>query len=142
VPGGRGACPRQARREPLRKGGLIDALLDFHKGWSWVVIATNGLAGLVALAAWQVPHIRRRWWVVLTAIAEVALMVQVTTGAILVSDESITAPRIHMFYGFVGFATVSLAYSSRDSMRGRLEMLYGLVGLFLMGIGIRAAITR
>ena len=103
---------------------------------------TNGLAGLVALAAWRVPAVRRRWWVVLTAIAEVTLVVQVTTGAVLVSDETITAPRIHMFYGFVGFATVSLAYSSRDSMRGRLEMLYGLVGLFLMGIGIRAAITR
>ncbi|HYH51523.1 MAG TPA: hypothetical protein VEG38_18410, partial [Acidimicrobiia bacterium] len=79
---------------------------------------------------------------VLTALAEVALVVQVTTGAVLMSDDTITAPRIHMFYGFVGFATVSLAYSSRDSMRGRLEMLYGLVGLFLMGIGIRAAITR
>jgi hypothetical protein len=132
------------RRDPAgeRRGRLIETLLDFHKGWSWVVIATNGLAGVVALAAWRLPHIRRRWWVALTAIAEVALVVQVTTGAILVSDESITAPRIHMFYGFVGFATVSLAYSSRDSMRGRLEMLYGLVGLFLMGVGIRAAITR
>ena len=67
---------------------------------------------------------------------------QVTTGAALVSDETVTAPRIHMFYGFVGFATVGIAYSSRDSMRGRLEMLYGIVGLFLMGVGLRAAVTR
>jgi hypothetical protein len=103
----------------------------------------NGLAGFMALAAWRVSEQqRRRWWVVATAIAEGALLVQVTTGAILVSDDAITAPRIHMFYGFVGFATVGLAYSSRDSMRGRVEVLYGLVGLFLMGIGIRAAITR
>jgi hypothetical protein len=107
-----------------------------------VTIVANGLAGAVALVAWRVHRVPRRWWVVLTALAEIALLVQVTTGAVLVSDETITAPRIHMFYGFVGFATVSLAYSSRDSMRGRLEMLYGLVGLFLMGIGIRAAITR
>jgi hypothetical protein len=102
----------------------------------------NGLAGLVALAAWRVPRVPRRWWVIATALAEAALLVQVTTGAILVSDETVTAPRIHMFYGFVGFATVGLAFASRDSMRGRIEMLYGLVGLFLMGIGIRAAITR
>jgi hypothetical protein len=121
---------------------LIDALLTFHQDWAWVVILSNGLAGLVALAAWRLPRLRTRWWVVATAIAELALVVQVTTGAILVSDETITAPRIHLFYGFVGFVTVGLAYSSRDSMRGRLEMLYGLVGLFLMGIGIRAAITR
>jgi hypothetical protein len=107
-----------------------------------VVIVANGLAGIVALVAWRLRSMPRRWWVVLTAIAEVALLVQVTSGAVLVSDETITAPRIHMFYGFVGFATVGLAYSSRDSMRGRLEMLYGLVGLFLMGIGLRAAITR
>jgi hypothetical protein len=80
--------------------------------------------------------------VVATALAEIALLVQVTTGALIVSDETITAPRIHMFYGFVGFATVGIAYSSRDSMRGRVEMLYGLVGLFLMGVGIRATMTR
>ncbi|HET9771145.1 MAG TPA: hypothetical protein VFS16_09675, partial [Acidimicrobiia bacterium] len=112
-----------------------------------MVIVANGLAGLLALAAWKVPARRagrpgRAWWVIATALAEVALVVQVTTGALLVSDETITAPRIHMFYGFVGFATVGIAYSSRDSMRGRLEMLYGAVGLFLMGVGIRATLTR
>jgi hypothetical protein len=106
-----------------------------------VVIVANGLAGLVALVAWRLRTVPKKWWVALTALAEIALLVQVTTGAMLVSDD-ITAPRIHMFYGFVGFATVGLAYSSRDSMRGRLEVLYGLVGLFLMGIGLRAAITR
>ena len=119
------------------------SLAGLHTVWAWVVIVANGLAGLIALVAWRVPgRLRRRWWVVAAAIAEIALLVQVTTGAILVSDETISAPRVHMFYGFVGFATVGLAYSSRDSMRGRLEVLYGLVGLFLMGIGIRAAVTR
>ncbi len=111
------------------------------------MIVANGLAGLLALAAWRFPARRgrpphRTWWVIATALAEVALVVQVTTGALLVSDETITAPRIHMFYGFVGFATVGIAYSSRDSMRGRLEMLYAAVGLFLMGVGIRATLTR
>ena len=107
-----------------------------------MAILANALAGLVALAAWRAPGLRGRWVFAGTVAAEVALLVQVTTGAVLVSDERITAPRIHMFYGFVGFATISIAYSSRESMRGRLELLYGLVGLFLMGIGIRATITR
>jgi len=107
-----------------------------------VTIVANGLAGLVALVAWRAPSLRGRWVFAVTVAAEIALLVQVTTGAALVSDETITAPRIHMFYGFVGFATVGIAYSSRDSMRGRLEMLYGLVGLFLMGVGLRAAVTR
>jgi hypothetical protein len=134
------------RRHPARER-LIDGLLGFHRSWAWAVIVANGLAGLLALAAWKVPGRRgrpprRAWWVIATALAEAALVVQVTTGAILVSDEAITAPRIHMFYGFVGFATVGIAYSSRDSMRGRVEMLYGAVGLFLMGVGIRASLTR
>jgi hypothetical protein len=34
--------------------------------------------------------------------------------------------------------TVGLAYSYRYQMEGRLELLYGLVGFFLMGVGIRA----
>ena len=107
-----------------------------------MVIGANALAGVVALAAWRSPRLRGRGVFAGTVAAEIALLVQVTTGAALVSDESITVPRIHMFYGFVGFATVGIAYSSRESMRGRLELLYGLVGLFLMGIGIRATITR
>ncbi|MGH9035315.1 MAG: hypothetical protein ACRD0O_06080, partial [Acidimicrobiia bacterium] len=45
---------------------------------------------------------------------------------------------IHMFYGFVTFATVSIALASRDQMRGRQELFYGLIGLFLMGVGLRA----
>ena len=45
-----------------------------------------------------------------------------------------------MFYGFLAFLTVGLAYQYRNQMRGRREMLYGLVGLFLMGLGIRAVL--
>jgi hypothetical protein len=45
-----------------------------------------------------------------------------------------------MFYGFVAFLTVGIAYQYRRQMRGRSEMFYGLVGLFLMGLGIRAVL--
>jgi hypothetical protein len=45
-----------------------------------------------------------------------------------------------MFYGFLAFLTVGLAYQYRNQMRGRREMLYGLTGLFLMGLGIRAVL--
>jgi len=105
-----------------------------------VAIVGNALAGLVALAAWRVPRLRGRWVFACTVAAEVALLVQVGTGAALVSSKHYTVPRFHMFYGFVGFITVGIAYSSRDSMRGRLEMFYGIIGLFLMGVGIRAVL--
>jgi hypothetical protein len=105
-----------------------------------VAIVGNALAGVVALVAWRVPRLRGRWVWVCTVAAETALLVQVATGATLVSSKRFTVPRFHMFYGFVGFVTVGIAYSSRDSMRGRLEMFYGIIGLFLMGVGIRAVL--
>jgi len=125
------------RRDPAGDR-LISTLLRFHEDWSWVAIVGNALAGLIALAAWRIPRLRGRWVFACTVAAEIALLIQVGTGAALVSSKKYTVPRFHMFYGFVGFLTVGIAYSSRDSMRGRLEMFYGIIGLFLMGVGIRA----
>lgn len=105
---------------------------------AWVTIVGNGVAGVYALVAWRIRALRGPVVWALAIAAETALLLQVTLGVILVSDEAIVAPRFHMFYGFVGFITVGLAFSYRISMRGRLEMFYGLVGLFLMGVGIRA----
>lgn len=92
------------------------------------------------LLAWRQPHLRGRWLWIAAALAEAAIVVQVVLGVVLVAGDRYTAPRFHLFYGFVAFLTVGLAYSSRDSMRGRLEMFYGLVGLFLMGLGLRAVV--
>ena len=113
-------------------------MLDFHEVWGYVSIVANAIAGAVALAAWRWPRLRGRtvWW--LTIAAEVAIMLQVIIGVIVVSDDRYVTPKFHMFYGFVAFITVGLAYSYRFQMRGRLELLYGIVGLFLMGVGIRA----
>jgi hypothetical protein len=121
---------------------VADALLSFHKNWGYVAIVLNGLAGLIALAAWQWRRFRGPWVWVTTVVAEVAILVQILAGTILVARDKALAKqngiRFHMFYGFVAFITVGLAYQYRSSMRGRLEMFYGLVGLFLMGLGIRA----
>ena len=49
-------------------------------------------------------------------------------------------PRFHMFYGFVAFISVGLLYSYKYvwKARGWMELAYGLGGLFIMGLGIRA----
>jgi hypothetical protein len=100
----------------------------------------NALAGAVALVAWRVPRARGRHVWVATVVAEGALMLQVLLGVIVVSSDRYTVEDFHMFYGYVAFITVGLAYSYRQQMRGRVELLYGLVGLFLMGVGIRAVL--
>lgn len=108
----------------------------------------NALAGLIALAAWQWPHLRGRWVWIATIAAEVALLVQVVVGVTLVSGDRYTAPRFHMFYGFVGFLTIGLAFQYRQYFTGEPGaprwrspfFFYGVVGLFLMGVGIRAVL--
>jgi len=110
--------------------------------WGYVAIVANAIAGLVALTAWRVRRVRGRWVWMATIVAEATILLQVLVGVILVTDKRYgrVVPRFHMFYGFVAFITVGLAFQYRDSMKGRLEMFYGLVGLFLMGVGIRAVL--
>jgi hypothetical protein len=45
-----------------------------------------------------------------------------------------------MFYGFVAIIAVGILYSYRNDrfVRGKIYLLYGFGGLFLMGLGIRA----
>ena len=79
-------------------------------------------------------------WCVMAAVEAGSVRLSFASGAILVASKDYSAPKIHMFYGFLAFLTVGFAYQYRHSMRGRREMLYGLVGLFIMGLGIRAVL--
>jgi len=101
-------------------------------------VVANGVAGIVCLIVWRVTRWRGRWVWILTVAAQVLFLVDVVVGTILVAGFKLKAPNVHYFYGFLVFLTVGLAFQYRDAMRGRTELLYGLVGLFLMGLGIRA----
>jgi len=118
----------------------METLRSFHSWWGYVAIVMNGVVGLAALLAWQVSAVRGRWLWIATIVAEAAMMLQVLVGVIMIASKDYTVPRFHMFYGFLAFLTVGLAYQYRNQMRGRREMLYGLVGLFMMGLGIRAVL--
>ncbi len=118
----------------------MSSLLKFHEVWGYVAIVANAIAGVVALVAWRWKAARGKYVWIVTIIAEAALMLQVLVGTVLVASKDYVAPRFHMFYGFVAFLTVGIAYQYRRQMRGRREMFYGLVGLFLMGLGIRAVL--
>lgn len=120
--------------------GSLAWLRGFHVWWAWVAIGANALAGIVALVAWRFRPWRGRWVWVVTGVAEGMMMLQVAVGVALVASKDYVAPRFHMFYGFVAFLTVGLAYSYHRQMRGRREMFYGFVGLFVMGLGIRAVL--
>jgi hypothetical protein len=115
-------------------------LLDVHVVLAWIVVIANAVAGAWALAAHRWPTLRHPslWW--FTAVAEIAIAVEVVLGVILVAGEDREAPQFHMFYGFVALASVGIIYSYRQQLAGRRYLLYGLGGLFLMGLGIRAMV--
>jgi len=119
----------------------LGTLLAIHKGFAWVVIVGNGLAGLWALAAARWPSLRTRalWW--FTAAVELSVFAQVAMGVGMVSGQGLEAPQFHMFYGFVAIIAVGIIYSYRQQLRHRLYLLYGGGGLFIMGLGIRALLV-
>jgi len=119
-------------------------LLDLHTGWAWVVIVSNAMAGVWALAAnwWEPLRTRALWW--FTVAAELTIFVQAGLGVGLVAGLGIEPPAFHMFYGFVAIISVGILYSYRSTsawVRQRVYLVYGLGGLFLMGLGIRALLV-
>jgi heme A synthase len=122
---------------------MTEALLSFHRVWGWVAIGANAAAGLLLLVVWRVRPLQKQRWIWWPTIgAEAAMLLQVLIGTIIVASNTayakVNGVRFHMFYGFVAFITVGLAYQYRGYMKSRRAMIYGLVGLFLMGVGIRA----
>ena len=113
---------------------------DAHVVVAWIVIVSNALAGLWALGAHWLPALRRRelWW--FTIAAELTIVVEIVLGVLLVTREDREAPQFHMFYGFVALASVGIIYSYRQQLRRQVYLLYGLGGLFLMGLAIRAMV--
>jgi len=116
----------------------LATLAGIHTSWAWVVIVGNGLAGLWALGALRWPSLRARslWW--FTAVAQLTAFAEVGLGVAMVAGRDVPDLQFHMFYGFIMLAAIGIIYSYRQQLRDRLYLLYGLGGLFLMGLGIRA----
>ena len=114
------------------------SLYDAHRLFSWIVVGSNGLAGLWVLAGHWVDAVRHRtmWWFVGAAQATIAI--QVILGVVVRQVDSREASGLHMFYGFIAFATVGIIYSYRQQVEPWRHMLFGLGGLFLMGLALRS----
>ena len=109
-----------------------------HDWWSWVVVISNGLAGMWALAAHQFSAARTRWLWWFTGAAQLTLVVQAVLGAVMVGTYDVPLPEFHAFYGFIALFAIAIIYSYRNQMQHRLYLLYGFGSLFVMGLAIRA----
>jgi hypothetical protein len=120
---------------------MIASVTDFHVVWAWIVIGGNALAGIWTLVAIRNVKMRTRalWW--FTVFVQSAIYIQVLTGIYLVVGEHKKMAAFHPFYGFVAIIASGFLFAYRDSMAKWLYWLYGIGGLFVAGLGIRAFIV-
>ena len=113
------------------------SVLELHGSWFWVAVVSNGVVGLAGLGS----HFTKRdpgvWFLWARGAAIVAMLFQVTLGLILYSRD-FRPDAIHMFYGFVILFTFAFAYIYRPTMARKPALSYGLLLLFVMGLGLRA----
>ena len=118
----------------------MDDLFDVHRALAWFLILSNAVVGVWALAAQYVPVIRHRtlWWA--TAVAELSTFAIAIVGVMIVNRYDLELDQFHALYGFSTIVAVGILYSYRGSpfVRDKVHLLYGLGGLFIMGLGIRA----
>jgi len=117
---------------------LGSAVGEFHGQFAWVVIISNGAAGVWAMAANWLESLRSRSLWIFTAAAEATILVQVILGVVAMTGDDLEVEQFHMFYGFIALVSVGLIYSYRHQLAEWRYLLYGGGGLFLMGLGIRA----
>lgn len=112
----------------------------FHTTWGWVAVSLAGLAGLAGLgfAITKRPLIRPFW--ILAGSAMGAMVVQVLAGIVLYLQEE-DPGAFHMFYGFLVLFSLAFAYMYRSQLAKRPALAWGLMLLFVMGLGLRAIMT-
>lgn len=113
------------------------SVLELHGSWFWVATISNGIAGSWGLGlavAKRAPGVSFLW---ARGIAIVAMLVQVGLGLTLYARGFEPGP-FHIFYGFVILFTFSFAYIYRSTLAKRPALAYGLLLLFVMGLGLRA----
>ena len=75
------------------------------------------------------------------AVAVGALIIQVVVGLGSMNLEDRNPGNQHVFYGVVISFTLGFAYIYRSQFRRKPALYYGLLLLFLMGLGIRGIMT-
>ncbi len=109
-----------------------------HRRFGWAAVIIMGIVGLWGLVLAVFRKEPGRAYAVGAALASVALLTQVGMGLwVYVNFDAEWAGNQHVFYGIVILFTFSFAYIYRAQLAKRSALSYGLLGLFLMGLGIR-----
>jgi hypothetical protein len=123
---------------------LANATLEWHHAVAVVLIASNALAGVWALAAHRY-RVLRGWplWITI-AFAQATTFFEAITGTILINRDDLKPARLHALYGFSAIVAVGILFSYRSSsfMKGKQYLLYAVGSLFIMGLGLRELVLH
>lgn len=111
---------------------------SFHANWFWVAVISTGLVGVwgvgLAIAKRDIDKIFRA----ARAVAIAIMGIQIAAGLVLWGRGERPGNGFHVFYGIVIVVTFTFAYIYRPQMARRPALSYGLLLLFVMGLGLRA----
>ncbi len=113
-------------------------MLWFHQHWFYVAVAATGLVGLWGLVLALAKREPGRAFLTARGIAITTMLIQVGAGLILYGQGRRPGNAFHIFYGVVIAMTLGFAYVYRSQMARRPALAYGLLLLFVMGLGLRA----
>lgn len=100
-----------------------------------------GLAGLFGIVLAIIHRPPGRIFHIALAMAVAVVIVQVLLGLGSMNLEDKDPGNQHVFYGVVISFTLGFAYIYRAQFRKRPALYFGLLLLFLMGLGIRGIMT-
>lgn len=116
----------------------LATVLKFHQEWFYVAVISNGVVGVWGVALAALKRSPSRWFGYARSFAIVAILVQVGAGVVLYSNDIRPGNSFHVFYGVVISFTLTMAYLYRSTMARRPALTYGILLLFVMGLGLRA----
>ena len=111
---------------------------DLHANWFYVAVITTGVVGVWGIVAALFRRGAGKWFRIATGVAIGAMVVQVSLGLLAYNQGFRPRDDFHLFYGFVILFTFAFAYIYRAQLAKRPALAYGLLLLFVMGLGLRA----
>jgi hypothetical protein len=113
----------------------------FHAVWGWVAIVLDSVAGLYGLGLALFKRDAGRTFKAAVMAAIGASCIQVVVGLILYGTGE-RPGRFHVFYGVLTALALAGAYVYRSDLSAKRPALrWGLLSLFLAGLGLRAVTT-
>jgi hypothetical protein len=110
----------------------------FHQNWFWVAVVATGVVGTWGLVLGIAKRPAPRLFLSARWIAITAMGIQVSAGLILYGRGIRPGNAFHVFYGIVIVFTFAFAYIYRIQLERRPAIGYGLLLLFVTGLGLRA----